>query len=333
MIRSKSLHSASCLLLAATTACALMSAAPLQAQEAYPNRPLRIIVAFPPGGGADLTARLVAQKMSESMRQPVVVENKPGANGMLGAEAVMKAAPDGTTMLLIDRGALGINPSLYARLPYDPRKDFSYVGIATEAPYVMVTHPTLGAKSVGELVAATKAKPGSVRYGSFGVGSLPQLNLEALNQRTGIDLQHVPYKGAAAAVQAVVAGEVEVALASAPSILGFVRDGRLRALAVGADRRMALLPEVPTLAEAGITGEVLHPTWFAFATPAGTPPAIVTRLNAEMKRALAAPDVTEKLLANGLVPVGGSPDAMARTVATDIARFAALAQSIGLKAE
>jgi len=325
----KTFRAMACLLTAVVAA-----AAPLAAHaQTFPSRPIKVVVAFPPGGGADLTARVVAQKMSESMHQPVVVENKPGANGMVGAESVAKAAPDGYTLLLIDRGALGINPSMYAKMPYDPRKDFAYVGIATEAPYVMVVNPALGAKTVGELAGAAKAKPRSIHYGSFGVGSMPQLNIEALNQRMGIDLQHVPYKGAGPAVQAVVTGEVEVALASAPSILGFVRDGRLRAIAVGADARIALLPDVPTLAEAGVGGEVLIPTWFAFAAPAGTPPDVVARLNAEMRRALAAPDAAAKLNASGLVPVGGSPDAMTRTVADDIARFAAIAQSIGLKAE
>ena len=325
----KTLRPIACLLSAA-----LVAATPLAAHaQAFPTRPIKVVVAFPPGGGADLTARTVAEKMSESLRQPVVVENKPGANGMVGAESVAKAAPDGHTLLLIDRGALGINPSMYAKMPYDPRKDFAYVGIATEAPYVMVVNPALGARTVGELAAAAKAKPRGIHYGSFGIGSMPQLNVEALNQRMGIDLQHVPYKGAGPAVQAVVAGEVEVALASAPSILGFVRDGRLRAVAVGADTRLALLPDVPTLAEAGVAGDVLIPTWFAFAAPAGTPPGIVARLNEEMKRALAAPEVARKLEAAGLTPVGGSPDAMTRTVSDDIARFAGIAQSIGLKAE
>jgi tripartite-type tricarboxylate transporter receptor subunit TctC len=299
----------------------------------FPARPIRVVVAFPPGGGADLTARTVAQKIAESLRQAVVVENKAGANGAIGAETVARAAPDGYTLLFVDRGALGINPSLYAKLAYDPTKDFAHVCIATEAPYVLVVNPALGIGTVAELVAAAKARPGSILYGSFGVGSMAQLNVEALNRRADIDLRHVPYKGAGPAVQAVVAGEVGVTLASAPSVLGFLRDGRLRALAVGAERRLALLPDVPTLAEAGVSGDVLLPTWFAFAAPAGTPADVIARLNAEMRRALAAPEVVEILTKNGLVPTGSSPEAMGAQVREDVARFAAIAKAIGLKPE
>lgn len=297
----------------------------------YPSRPIRVVVAFPPGGGADLTARLVAQKMSVSMRQPIVVENKPGANGVLGADSVAKAAPDGYTLLIIDRGALGINPSLYAKLPYDPLKDFAYVGIATEAPYVMVANPALGARTVAELASLAKSKPRSIPYGSFGVGSMAQLNIEAFSKRMGIELLHVPYKGAGPAVLAVASGEVGIAIASAPSVLGLVRDGRLQAVAVGASARLALFPDVPTLSEAGVSGKVLIPTYFAFASPAGTPAEIVAKLNAAMKQAIAAPDVIEMLTSNGLVPTGSTPEAMAALVKDDVAHFATIAKSIGLK--
>jgi len=323
------------ILAAATlTLVALTVAAGAHAQggAAYPTRPLKLIVPFPPGGGADLTARTLAQKMGDAMGQPIVVDNRPGANGLIGTDLVAKAAPDGYTILLVDRGALGINPSLYAKLPYDPLRDFAYIGIATEGPYVLVVNPALPAKTLAELVALAKAKPGSINYASYGIGSMAQLNLEALNQRLGIDLQHVPYKGAGPAVTAVVAGEVGVTIASVPGVLGFVRDGRARALAVGSDKRLALFPDVPTMAEAG-GGDTLIPTFFALAAPAGTPPAVVAKLNAELKRALAAPDVAERLIAAGLVPIGGSPEMMAATVRQDVTRFAALVKAIGIKPE
>ncbi len=313
---------------------AVAFAAPAIAQSgAYPNRPIKMIVPFPPGGGADLTARVVAQKMSESMGQPVVVENKPGANGSIGTEAVAKSTPDGYTLLLVDRGALGINPHIYAKLPYDPLKDLSFVGIATEGPYVLVVNPSLNVKTLAELVALAKAKPGTLNYASFGIGSLPQLNLEALNRRMGIDLVHVPYKGAGPAAQAVVAGEVGVTISSVPAVQGFIKDGRLRALAVGADKRIAQLPDVPTMGEAGGGADTLNPTFFALAAPAGTPPAVVARINAEMKKALSDPAVAEKLQNAGLEPTGSSPAAMAATVKQDVARFGALVKQIGINPE
>jgi tripartite-type tricarboxylate transporter receptor subunit TctC len=276
---------------------------------------------------------MLAQKMGERLGQPMVVENKPGANGLVGTDAVAKAAPDGYTILMTDRGALGINPSLYARLPYDPRKDFAHIGIATEGPYVLVVSSALPVKSLADLVALARAKPGGLRYGSYGVGSMAQLNIEALARAEGITLQHIPYKGAPPAVAAVVAGQVDLTIASPPSLLGFIKDGRLHALAVGSDRRLALLPEVPTTKEAGVSGEPLIPTFFALSAPAGTPPAIVDRLNAELRHALAQPDVDARLHTAGLVPIGSSPAAMTRIVAHDVDRFAALVKDIGIAPE
>jgi tripartite-type tricarboxylate transporter receptor subunit TctC len=303
------------------------------AQEAYPSRPIRLIVSFTPGGGADLTARTVGQSMSETLRQPVVVENRPGANGLLGATAVAKSASDGYTMLLTDRGALGVNPSLYKSLPYDPLRDFEYVGIVTSAPYVLVIDPKLPAKSLAELAQLAKARPGSINYASFGVASMAQLNIEALKARLGIDLTHVPYKGAGPAVQGVVAGEAGVTIASPAAVLGFVRDGRLRALAIGAPSRSTLLPEVPTLLEAGGDEDTLVPTYFAFALPAGTPRPIVDRLHEAMKRALAAPEVAARLGAAGLEPTGGTGEALRELVRRDIPRFRKIIQDVGIQPE
>ena len=303
------------------------------AQDAYPSRPIRLIVSFTPGGGADLTARTVGQRMGELLRQPVVVENRPGANGLVGAAAVAKSAPDGYTMLLTDRGALGINPSLYKSLPYDPLRDFAYVGIVTSAPYVLVIDPRLSARSLGELARLAREKPGGINYASFGVASMAQLNIEALKARLGIDLTHVPYKGAGPAVQAVVAGEAGLTIASPAAVLGFVREGRLRALAIGAQYRSPLLPEVPTFAEAGGDDDTLVPTFFALALPAGTPRPIVESVHQAMKRALEWPPVAQRLGAAGREPTGGTGEALIELVRRDIPRFRKIIQDIGIQPE
>ena len=320
--------------LAGVAVAALLPAAAAFAQaDTYPTKPIRMVLPFPPGGGADLTARTLAQKMGDSMGQSIVVENKPGANGALGVDLVAKAPPDGYTILITDRGSLSVNPHLYAKLPYDPLKDFAYIGIATDGPYVLVANPSLNVKTLSELVALAKSKPGTINYASFGIGSMPQMNLEALNRKMGIDMVHVPYKGAGPASQAVVAGEVGVTISSVPAVQGFIKDGRLRALAVGADKRFALLPDVPTMKEAGVDGDILVPTYFALAAPAGTPPAIVAKLNAEMKKALADPAVAEKFATAGLVVNGSSPEAMTNLVKSDVPRFGALVKAIGIKPE
>jgi len=302
-------------------------------QAAYPDKPIKLVVPFAPGGASDLTGRTLAQKMGDLMGQPVVVENKPGANGAIGTELVSKAAPDGYTILLTDRGSLTVNPALYAKLPYDPVKDFSYIGIATDGPYVLVVNPKLNVNSLAEFVALAKAKPATLYYSSFGIGSMAQLNLEALNQKMGIDLTHVPYKGASPAAQAVVAGEVSVTIAAVPAVQGFIKDGRLRALAVGSDKRFAVLPDVPTMAEAGAASDILLPTYFALLAPPKTPPAIIAKLNEAMKAALADLVVAERLATAGLVSVGSTPEAMAASIRQDLPRFAALVKSIGIKPE
>ena len=303
------------------------------AQDTFPSRPMRLIVSFPPGGGADLTARTVAQKMGDLLGQPVVVENRPGANGLVGCDAVAKSAPDGYTMLETDRGALGANPSLYKKLPYDPLQDFEYLGIVTSAPYVLVIDPRLAAKTLAEFKALSNAKPGSLNYGSYGVASMAQLNIEALKAKMGIDLTHVPYKGAGPAVQAVVAGEAAATITSPAAVLGFIRDGRLRPLAIGAKNRSPLLPDVPTLTEAGGDDDTLVPTYFAFAVPARTPPAVAQRLSETMRSAVKSPEVAGRLDKAGLEPAGGTGAELLELVKRDIPRFRAIIQNIGIQPE
>jgi tripartite-type tricarboxylate transporter receptor subunit TctC len=309
--------------------------------QAFPTRPIRLVVSFTPGGGADFTARTVGQKMGELLGQPVVVENKPGANGLVGCDAVAKSAADGYTLLETDRGALGVNTSLYRKLPYDPLSDFEYVGIVTTAPYVLVIDSRLPAKTLADLVKLAKSKPGSLNYGSYGIASMAQLNIEALKAKMGVDLTHVPYKGAGPAVQAVVSGEAGVTIASPAAVLGFIRDGRLRALAIGARQRSPLLPEVPTYTEAvqsrnetkNEDDDPLVPTYFAFALPAKTPHAIVEKLHGAMRKAVLSPDVAERLNAAGLVPTGGSGDELLALVKRDIPRFRGIIQNIGIQPE
>ena len=312
---------------------ALLASSAASAQDAFPSRPIRLIVSFPPGGGADLTARTVGQKMGELLGQPLVVENRPGANGLVGCDAVAKSAPDGYTMLETDRGALGINPSLFRKIPYDPLRDFEYVGIVTSAPYVIVIDPRLAAKTLAEYARLAKSKPGALNYASYGIASMAQLNIEALKARLGIDVVHVPYKGAGPAVQGVVAGESSLTIASPPAVTGFVRDGRLRAIAIGAKSRSPLLPGVPTLAESGAGDDTLVPTYFAFALPAKTPRAIVDRLHGAMRSAVTSPEVAARLGQAGLEPAGGTGAELLELVARDIPRFRAIVQNVGIQPE
>ncbi len=306
---------------------------PAKSDAAYPSRPIKLIVPYSPGGSTDLTARTVGQKLSESFGQPVVVENRPGANGNLGAQAVAKAAPDGYTLLLAERGAMTINPSIYRSLPFDSSRDFEYIGIATFGAYVLVINQMLPARTFAEFVQLAKAKPGEIHYASQGIGSMTHMNTETLNSNLGIKLTHVPYKGAGPATAAVFAGEVGVTLATVPAVLGFVRDGRIRALAISPTERSPLLPDVPTFAEAGGGEDTVVPTYSGFAAPAGTPRAIVTKLNAEIKRALGQRDVAERLVSAGLQPYGSSPEEMTELVKRDLARFAKLVEAIGIKPE
>ena len=311
------------LFLAAFTASAL-------AQEPYPSRPIRMIVAYPPGGAVDIMARSVAQKLQETLGQPVPVDNRPGGSGVIGAQAVAKSPADGYTLLVIDRGALTISPHLLKVPPYDPVKDFAYTGVSTELHYVLAVSSSLPAKSFQDFVQMAKARPGALNYGSFGVGTIVQLNFEQLSSHLGIRLTHVPYKGAAQTSLGILGGDVQIMMSSIAGVAGFLKDGRMRALAVSGPKRSPELPEVPTVREVGGGSDTVVPTYFTYAAPAGTPRAIIAKLNVELGRAQAAPEVAERLAKAGLEPQSVAPDDFAESVRRDSARFDKLIKSLAI---
>jgi tripartite-type tricarboxylate transporter receptor subunit TctC len=300
------------------------------AQDLYPSRPIRMIVAYPPGGAVDVMARSVAQKLQESLGQPVPVDNRPGGSGVIGAQVVAKSPPDGYTLLVIDRGALTINPHLLKVPPYDAVRDFAYTGVSTDLHYVLAVSSSLPAKSFQEFVQMAKAKPGALNYGSFGIGTITQLNFEQLSSHLGIRLTHVPYKGAAQTSLGVLGGDVAIMMSSVAGVAPFLKDGRMRALAVSGPTRSPQMPDVPTVAEVGGGSDTVVPTYFTYAAPAGTPPAIITKLNAELTRAQAAPEVAERLVKAGLEPRTTTPDEFTESVKRDTARFGKLIKELAI---
>jgi tripartite-type tricarboxylate transporter receptor subunit TctC len=274
----------------------------------YPNRAIRLIVPFAPGGGNDTVARLVGQKLEAELGQPVVVDNRPGAGGIVGAEAAARAAPDGYTLFLGGVGSHAINPNLHEHLSYDAIKDFQPISLIASAPLVLVVHPSVPAHSVHELVALAKAQPGKLNYASNGNGSSSHLAAAMFTTMTGTDMVHVPYKGLSPALTDLLSGQVQLMFSSVVAILPHVKAGKLRALAVSSKERMALLPELPTIAEAGVPG-YQSSSWYGILAPVGTPPEVVTRLNAALVKIVAQPDVKQALAQEGAAPVGNSPQA------------------------
>jgi tripartite-type tricarboxylate transporter receptor subunit TctC len=281
-----------------TLACALALVAPAAATaQAFPTKPVRIVVTYPPGGGADLMARLIAPRMGESLGQPVVVENKPGASGQIGAGEVARAAPDGYTLML-DAANFAVNPSLYAKLPYDPARAFTPIGVLALYPNMLVVTPSFAPKSVKELVDLAKAKPGTIAFASSGNGSAQHLAGELFKQKAGVDLQHIPYKGGGPAMNDVMGGQVPVFFANVASGLGHVKGGKLRAMALTGAKRIAALPDVPTMAEAGVPGYEVY-EWNGIFAPAGTPAPVVAKLAEAVQKAMASPEVRERVAALG----------------------------------
>jgi len=300
----------------------------VMAQADYPNRPLRLIVTVPPGGAADFIARLVGAKVSESLGQPVLVENRGGAGGTIAADAVAKAAPDGYTVLQNSITTHGVGPHLYSKLPYDPVKDFTPVSGLALLPLIMAVNTDLPVKSVAELVAHSKAN--NLNFASSGNGGAPHMAAELFKSVTGAPLTHVPYKGSGPAVADLVGGRVQIMFDAAPSLIAHIRSGRLRVLAAASAERNRLLPEVPTFGELGYP-KVAVSLWYGMLAPAGTPKPIVEKLNREVAKALGSPDVREKLLAQGAEPMPGTPEAFASFMQEEMAKWAPVVKQAGVK--
>jgi tripartite-type tricarboxylate transporter receptor subunit TctC len=305
--------------------CAISTAA-----QTYPSRPVRMVVGFPPGGGTDITARMLAPKLFEYLGQQFVVENRPGATTNIASDLVAKSAPDGHT-LLFTTSALAINMSLYKNLGFDALRDFVPISVFAESPNLLVAHQSAGA-SVRELLAQAKAKPGSMNYSSAGSGTTQHLAGELFKARTGTFIVHIPYKGTAASLTAVIAGEVHFSFANVPAILGHVKSGRLRALAILADKRSDLMPEVPTMKEAGVE-DVVVPVWYALLGPAALPRDIVRTLGDATMRAARDPDLKRRLVEQGAEPVGSTPEEFARLLREEVPRWAEIVKISGAKAE
>ena len=309
----------------------VLASSPVHAQ-AWPSKPIRIIVPFAPGGPADLLPRLIGPKLTEAWSQPVVVENKPGAGGSIGMEMVAKSAPDGYTLVIGPTGNLVVNQHLFASLPYDPMKDLAPITLIATFSNVLVVHPDVPATTVSELVAMAKAKPGSLSYGSPGTGSQPHLGGEYLKQLAGIEIVHVPYNGTAPALRDLLGGQIQFMFSQTSAALPQIQAGKLRALGVASLKRAAQLPEVPTIAESGLPGfEAV--SWYALMAPAGTPKDVVAKLHGEIAKVLQMPDIREKLAAQGGEPVGNTPEQLATLMRSESARYAEIVKRGNIKAE
>jgi tripartite-type tricarboxylate transporter receptor subunit TctC len=307
---------------------ALVVAAAAQAQD-YPSKPIRYIVPFPPGGSSDLIARAIAPRLGERLGQPVVVENKPGAGGMIGVDIVAKAPPDGYVIGLAAAGALSSNVSLYASMPFDPQKDLAPVTMLALIPFFLIAHPSQPA-TVKQLIDAAKARPGAIAIGYGGNGSTMHLAGELFNMMAGVKLQPIPYKGSGPVSADVLAGQVPIGMVDVPSAISHVRAGKIRALAVTSTRRISAAPEVPTLEEAGVPGyEAIG--WFGTVAPARTPPQIVNRLNREIAAALQLPEIRARALDAGTEPHTNSPQEFAALIREETAKWAKVIKTAGIK--
>ena len=312
-------------------ALALMSARTASAQS-YPSRPIRLVVPFPPGGAVDFYARVVQAALSEVLGQAVIIDNKAGASGMVGASAVAQSQPDGYTLLLGNIASLAINVGLYPKMPYDPRKDFTPIIRTVDVNYVLVVHPSLAAKTWTELVQLAKAAPGKIAYGSAGSGSLPHLGTELLKAQAGVDMVHVPYKGGGPMVADLLSGQIQVVLGDQANLMPHVQTGKLRAVAVATSKRSVNSPGLPTLAESGLSGFEAT-AWQGLVGPAGMSADLVKKINDAFNQVMAMPAVRDKLLAGGLEPIGGSAQQFGRFIDSEISKWTKIVKDVGAKAE
>jgi tripartite-type tricarboxylate transporter receptor subunit TctC len=306
-----------------------LAAAAAQAQN-YPSKPIRLVVGFPPGGGMDLSARVYAAKLQEPLGTAIVVENRPGATGIVAGEAVAKAAPDGYTLLVGASGQMTINPLILAKHPYDTVRDFAAITTLAQFPMVIAVNPSFQARSLAELIALAKARPGQLNY-SHG-GATHQVAAEMFNRAVGIEMRNIPYKGGAPAVNAAVAGDVPIVIVDSAAATAQIRAGRLRVLAVTSAARTPLVPDAPTVAESGVPGYDIA-VWAGLFAPAGTPQSVVSRLYQEASRAMGEQDTREKLKSIGMDPGGLSPEQLAAMIKSDLARYAAIVKAANIKAD
>ncbi|MEO7241606.1 MAG: tripartite tricarboxylate transporter substrate binding protein [Variovorax sp.] len=322
------------LVASAGAALALLALTPQWAQAAdpsYPDRPIRLIVGFPPGGAVDFFARVVQPGLTEALGQPIVIENKAGAGGMVGAGFVAKAAPDGYTLLVGNIASLAINVGIYSRMAYDPLKDFTHIVRTVDVNYMLVVHPSVPVKTVPELIAYAKANPGKLSYGSAGAGSLPHLGTELFKEQTGTQMLHVPYKGGGPMVADILGGTIQVAIADQANLMPQVQAGKLRALAVATPKRAASMPDLPTIGETVPGFDAT--AWQGLVGPAGMSADVVKKINDAFNKVMNLPAVHEKLVAGGLTVVGGSPEEFNKFVASEITKWTKIAKDVGATAD
>lgn len=317
--------------LTALTSLALATPLVATAEPAYPLKPVKIVVGYAAGGSADAAARLLANQLSVRMKQPFVVENRPGAASSIAASGVARSAPDGYTLFL-GSNANAINATLYKKLPFDIRKDFAPVALVTSFPNVMVVNPSMPVKTVGEFIAYAKAHPGAVNFASSGIGSSTHLSAEMFKSMAGIKMEHIQYKGSAPALTDLMAGQVQVMFDNAPSVLPFIRSGKLRAIAVTSAQPQPFAPQLPTIAGAGLPGFEVK-SWYGLFAPADTPPAVVQALNQQVNAALQDRSMRDQLATLGASPEGGTPEAMRRHVEQEVTKWAAVIRQSGATAE